>query len=141
MNDDQVRWTIIRWALSLAFLVSIVLWALSLSHVRIESGNLVISASPQPPSDFLEWARLGTPSWTLAGISWTVIGDWWSLVVPLSHIATVLGLAALILWTIRIRTWCRRRSDHCPACGYSRTGLSPNSRCPECGTHGNSAKA
>lgn len=41
----------------------------------------------------------------------------------------VVGGPLFLLW--RRRTW-RRLTGHCPACGYSLTGLS-EPRCPECG--------
>lgn len=41
----------------------------------------------------------------------------------------------LLTWGIRdLRRWSRHRAGRCLACGYSRTGLPPDSRCPECGS-------
>lgn len=40
----------------------------------------------------------------------------------------------LLMWAVRAaRQKLRKRDDQCRKCGYLRTGLAPDARCPECG--------
>ena len=44
------------------------------------------------------------------------------------------GVWWMIGWGVRAsRLRWRAKRDRCPCCGYSRSGLAPGSRCPECG--------
>lgn len=59
---------------------------------------------------------------------------WRGLAANTAAIGTMLALPHLGLITFRIyRSHRRRRSGKCPWCGYSRQGLAPDQRCPECG--------
>lgn len=51
----------------------------------------------------------------------------WMLFVPLSALSVA-------LWRFDSRATQREATHRCPACTYPRTGLTPTSPCPECGT-------
>lgn len=57
----------------------------------------------------------------------------WSLrAYPLWPAVAALLTPTTILWLLHLRA--TRRTDRCPTCHYPRTGLTPTSPCPECGT-------
>ena len=51
----------------------------------------------------------------------------------------VVGSVAFVPWWLDIRARRRaRKIGHCPHCRYDRTGLAPETPCPECGSTGDS---
>lgn len=57
-------------------------------------------------------------------------GEWIRTSSPLWAPPALLAMACALVWWPRFR-W--RRKDTCRRCGYSMTGLSDGTACPECG--------
>jgi len=53
--------------------------------------------------------------------------------VPLWIPILILAAPVVLLWRADRRAALRRRAGHCRSCGYSRRGLAPDAKCPECG--------
>lgn len=130
--------TILRWAASLATLVLIALYILSLPfyagsrlfgtvHWRLEHARLGVRSIPGGrPEPF--WIDLNSE-----GLRWVpelrvnTLSDW-SVQIPLWIPLLLTTATAATLWTKRLRT----PRGHC-RCGYDRRGLPATAPCPECG--------
>ena len=98
------------------------------------------SADPGPPGTVQQVRGavvIGRPGGGYTGLSGLDVillpwrPAWWGLLVNTAIYSTAwwitLGIPGACL------AWFRRRSGHCPVCGYARTGLAPGALCPECG--------
>lgn len=145
---------VVRWTLTAVSLVALVLWIAIQGHVwivsvPIPSGHRAISGHADPEITHLEISndlgslgfvckaakainhpnrRFSLPrirfSEPRAGIE---IPHW------LTALAIV-GSTSVAWWRSLTIEQRRRYRNECLACGYSRTGLAPDSPCPECGT-------
>lgn len=57
-----------------------------------------------------------------------------ALTLPLWIPFTLFSLLTWRSWKLHLTHRAALRTNHCPHCNYSRTGLTPSSPCPECGT-------
>ncbi len=145
---------IVRWSLTAASLVVIVLWIavqerVWIVSVPIPSGDRAISGHANPEITHVEISNnlgsqgfvfkaaraIGHPNrrFSLPRVDFS--GPWAGIDIPhwLTSLAIV-GMSSLAWWRYLTIEHRRRSRNECLACGYSRTGLAPDTLCPECGT-------
>jgi hypothetical protein len=66
-----------------------------------------------------------------SGVLWYQTAFRWTFGASLLYPALLTSLPAALLWYIDRR---RFGPGLCPTCGYDRTGLAADAKCPECGT-------
>jgi hypothetical protein len=131
--------TILRWLLSAATIILVLLYFLSLPFYagssitantswRFEHGRLTVKHSSVSRtesfyvdfnSEGLKWA----PNARFHGA-----GEW-SITLPLWIPLALTALPAALLWRSRLRP----PPGHCQHCRYDRRSLPPAAPCPECG--------
>ena len=105
----------------------------------ITTGNVRVVPSPELAAAGLDRVSV---DWRLIGSSgvWRHTVIHWSAVSAVAMESVLPGLllgcvaAALFMGVVHIRHR-MRQSTNCVACGYDRSGLTGEARCPECGTN------
>lgn len=107
----------------------------SYASIGIRAGCVTVTSSSAfqsgPGTDRGLWLIPQNSSLTLAPSS-SFRSPWWRVTMPLWIIISW-ALLATTLASMRLRAAERRASGGCTHCGYSRTGLTPATPCPECG--------
>ena len=99
--------------------------------VRFGTAHFVIEQETNSP------ARAGATGFYWYRDSGPLLMEWWDwsafqwgVQIPAWALVAAAGVSAAWLWRCDTS---RPRPGLCPSCGYSLAGLSPGSKCPECG--------
>ena len=111
MSAKLRTWRVLKWSLSMAFVLSVLVMAFSCTH------SVPVWHSSYGQIEFAQ------------GELCRQMGDVFVTIVPLWPISAALGFAAVAFWILDQRP---SQPGRCHKCGYDLTG-NVSGRCPECG--------
>ena len=105
--------------------------------VNIEHGQIVVNGPTPGGAPWPNGLTVESTGPYFFQLKWW--GTWWSrpprwtASVPVWPFALVAGLTVLAAWSRELMDGHRARLNLCPKCGYDRTGIARDAKCPECG--------
>jgi hypothetical protein len=141
----RIRKTI-KWGTAALTLLLVVVWLGSVWRaihwmdgnrvvMGIENGCLFYFETNTDPVPSKRGLSLAEPF--LSRLDWSFTwdsGKWaWEARCPLWLFVALVLMLTLMTWRVDLILRRRERVGHCTKCGYDRTGLAKDAKCPECG--------